>query len=144
MKVSVVLATKGPFVITIEPDRTIKEAIGVLALHNIGSLIVADETKRPLGILEEHEIIRRAASDEMVFSRFVSEVMKRDMVIGSPQDDLKTLAHTMTETRTRHMPILEDGVLVGIVSIGDILKAERDSYLGEVNRLEMEIMGGQV
>ncbi|MFZ1596939.1 MAG: CBS domain-containing protein, partial [Anaerolineae bacterium] len=100
-----------------------------------------DDNRRPVGILEEHDIIRRAASDEAIFERRVGEVMKKDMVIGSPHDDLRMLAHTMTETRTRHVPILEDGELVGIVSIGDILKAERDTYMGEVDRLQIEMMG---
>ncbi len=141
MKTSLILAKKGPNVATIQPGRTIREAIGVLAMHNIGSLVVVDDNRQPIGILEEHDIIRRAASDEAIFERLVSEVMKKDMIIGSPHDDLRMLAHTMTETRTRHMPILEEGVLVGIVSIGDILKAERDTYMGEIDRLQIEILG---
>ena len=141
MKTSLVLAKKGPNVATIHPELTIRDAIGVLAMHNIGSLVVVDDNRRPVGILEEHDIIRRAASDEAIFERRVGEVMKKDMVIGSPHDDLRMLAHTMTETRTRHVPILEDGELVGIVSIGDILKAERDTYTGEVDRLQIEMMG---
>ena len=64
MKTSLVLAKKGPNVATIHPELTIRDAIGVLAMHNIGSLVVMDDNRRPVGILEEHDIIRRAASDE--------------------------------------------------------------------------------
>ena len=141
MKTSLILSKKGPNVATIQPGRTIKEAIGVLAMHNIGSLVVVDDNRHPVGILEEHDIIRRAASDEAVFERLVSDVTKKDMVIGSPHDDLRMLAHTMTETRTRHVPLLAEGALVGIVSIADILKAERDTYMGEIDRLQIEILG---
>ncbi|MFZ1630497.1 MAG: CBS domain-containing protein, partial [Anaerolineae bacterium] len=83
MKTSLVLAKKGPNVATIHPELTIRDAIGVLAMHNIGSLVVVDDNRRPVGILEEHDIIRRAASDEAIFERRVGEVMKKDMVIGS-------------------------------------------------------------
>jgi CBS domain-containing protein len=65
--------------------------------------------------------------------------MTRDVVVGVPEDDLKTVGHTMTERRIRHLPVVEQGRLVGIVSIGDVVKALRDEYEGEVATLQMQI-----
>jgi CBS domain-containing protein len=65
--------------------------------------------------------------------------MTREVVIGSPQDDLRTVGHTMTERRIRHLPVMEGGQLVGIVSIGDVLKAQRDEYLGELDTLQIQL-----
>jgi CBS domain-containing protein len=62
--------------------------------------------------------------------------MIRDMIIGVPEDDLESVAHTMTEKRVRHIPVVEDGRLIGIVSIGDIVKAQRDQYRGELYTLQ--------
>ena len=65
------------------------------------------------------------------------------MITGIPQDDIVSVAHTMTEMRFRHLPIVEDGLLVGIISIGDILKAERNKYRGEIDTLETQIMADE-
>jgi CBS domain-containing protein len=82
-----------------------------------------DETGRPVGILSERDIVRTAARDEQIFGRAVGELMTRDVVVGVPHDDVKTVGHTMTERRIRHLPVMDKGRLVGIVSIGDVVKA---------------------
>ncbi len=140
MKVRRILATKGMRVITIGPEQQIRDAVAILARHNIGALVVVDTTNHPIGILSERDIIRESASNEQVFDRTVADLMTRDVITGMPNDDTHSLAHTMTERRFRHMPIVDEGVLIGIVSIGDILKAERDQYRGEIDTLETQIM----
>lgn len=140
MKVRRILATKGMRVITISPEQQIRDAVAILARHNIGALVVVDATNHPIGILSERDIIRESASNEQVFDRTVADLMTRDVITGMPNDDTHSLAHTMTERRFRHMPIVDEGVLIGIVSIGDILKAERDQYRGEIDTLETQIM----
>ena len=72
---------------------------------------------------------RRPGTSEL-FSRTVSAIMTRDVIVGTPQDDLLTVGMTMTDRRIRHLPVVDKGRLVGIVSIGDVVKAERDRYRG--------------
>ncbi|MCA9874012.1 MAG: CBS domain-containing protein [Anaerolineales bacterium] len=140
MKVRRILSTKGMRVITIGPGKQIRDAVALLSQHNIGALVVVDESNHPIGILSERDIIREAASNEDVFGLQVADLMTRDVITGMPGDDTHSLAHTMTDRRFRHMPIVDDGKLIGIVSIGDILKAERDQYRGEIDTLETQIM----
>lgn len=139
MNISHVLARKGGGVITIRPPQSIREALAVLAQHNIGALVVVESEARPVGILSERDIVRAAVGDERVFDRAVRDLMTRDVIVGAPEDDLKAVAHTMTEKRVRHLPVVTEGRLVGIVSIGDVVKAQRDAYEGEVATLEMRI-----
>lgn len=140
MKVSRILSTKRREIITIQPDQLIREAIRLLAEHNIGVLVVVDEAGQMAGILSERDIVRRAAKDEALFGKPVSEVMTDQVITGVPQDDIAQVMHTMTERRIRHMPILKDDKLIGMVSIGDIVKVQRDEYLGEIDTLETQIM----
>ena len=143
MNIASILATKGGKVFTISPERTIRQALAVLADHNVGALVVVDEGQRPIGIVSERDIAREAARNEQLFSRTVGEIMTKDVVVGQPQDDLKTVANTMTERRIRHLPIMDRGKLVGIVSIGDVMKAQRDQYEGEVDTLQTQILGNR-
>ena len=140
MKVSSILATKGTHVITIRPEQTVREAIGLLVEHNIGALVVVDKPGQPVGIISERDIVRAAARNEDLFSQPVSQVMTRNVIVGMPQDDLMSVAHTMTEKRFRHLPIVDRGKLVGIVSIGDVVKAQRDQYKGEIDTLTHQII----
>lgn len=142
MNVRTILATKGSDVITIRPHQAVREAVRLLARHNIGALVVVDEAGRPVGIISERDIVRAAArhEDRDVCAMLVEEIMTRDVVTGTPQDDVHSVAHTMTERRFRHLPIVEEGRLVGIVSIGDVVKAQRDLYRGEVDTLQTQIM----
>lgn len=142
MNIASILATKGDKVVTVGADQSIREALGVLAQHNIGALVVVDATMRPIGILSERDIVRAAAKDEKVFPRLVSQLMTRDLVLGSPGDDLGAVGHTMVERRIRHLPVVDGGKLVGMVSIGDVVKAQRDQYQGEVDTLQTIVMEG--
>jgi CBS domain-containing protein len=139
MNVASILGRKGGKVITCRPEQSIRQALALLAEHNIGALVVVDALGVPAGIVSERDIVREAARDERLFARTVGEIMTRDVVLGVPEDDLRAVRDTMTERRIRHLPVVADGRLVGIVSIGDIVKAERDQYLGEVDTLQMQV-----
>ena len=141
MNIASILATKGDKVVTVRADQTIREALGVLAQHNIGALVVVDGPMQPIGILSERDIVRAAAKDEKVFPLLVSQLMTRDLVLGSPSDDLGAAGQTMVQRHIRHLPIVEAGTLIGIVSIGDIVKAQRDQFQGEVDTLQTIVMG---
>jgi CBS domain-containing protein len=141
MNIQNILAKKGMNIVTIRPDQSIREAIAQLAEYNIGALVAVDETNRPIGILSERDITRALAKDEQIFSKLVSELMTRNVITGMPQDDLISVANTMTEKRIRHLPVVERHQLIGIVSIGDVVKAQRDQYQGEVDTLQTQILG---
>jgi CBS domain-containing protein len=140
MNIGHILATKGTKVVTIQPDRSVREALSLLAQHNIGALVVVDAKAQPVGILSERDIVRQAARREDIFMLTVGAIMTTDVVTALPQDDLLSVAHTMTEHRIRHLPVVESGKLVGVVSIGDIVKAQRDEYEGEVDTLQTQIL----
>jgi CBS domain-containing protein len=139
MNIAHVLAGKGVKVVTTRPEQTIRQALTLLAQHNIGALVVVDEGYQPVGILSERDIVREAARNEALFARGVGELMTREVIVGVPEDDLKTVGHTMTERHIRHLPVVEKGTLVGIVSIGDVVKALRDQYEGLVDTLQTQI-----
>ena len=140
MTIASILATKGNKVITIEPEQSIRDALRVLAEHNIGALVAIDPNRRPVGILSERDVVRAAVRDESVFGLTVSQLMTRDVIVGAPGDDLAAVGHTMIQRRIRHLPVVEGGKLIGMVSIGDVVKAQRDHYQGEVDTLQTIVM----
>ena len=143
MKVRTILATKGTNVVTIQPHQSLREAARLLAEHNIGALIVASEAGKLMGIISERDIIRAAARLENALLRHVSEVMTKEVIIGLPNDDLIAVAHAMTEKRFRHLPIMEQGEIVGIISMKDIVKCQRDQYQGEIDTLQTQIIADE-
>ncbi len=144
MKIESVLATESSDVITVRPDQWLREAVGLLAEHNIGALIVVDEAGRPIGIISERDIIREAARTETVLGQAVSRVMTKDLITASPEDDLETVLQTMTAKHFRHLPIVDGERLIGVISISDVVKAQLDRYQGEVDTLQTQIVEGQV
>lgn len=144
MKVKRLLATKSGSVITVRPDQPIRDAVALLSRHNIGALVVvAAGSDLPVGIISERDIIRRAAENENVFSESVRDIMTKEVITGMPQDDLYSVIHTMTERRFRHLPVVDGEKLVGIISIGDVMKAQRDAYRGEIDTLETQILADE-
>jgi CBS domain-containing protein len=139
MNIASILARKGGRVVTCRAEQSIRQALSLLAEHNIGALVVVDEAGGAAGMLSERDIVREAARDERLFGRTVGEIMTRDVIVGVPEDDLRAVRHTMTERRFRHVPVIAEGRLVGIVSIGDVVKAELDQYLGEVDTLQTQV-----
>ena len=143
MKVRSILATKGTNVITIQPKQSLKDAARLLAEHNIGALVVVNEAGQLVGIISERDIIRAAARLDEALSRPISEIMTKEVIVGLPNDDLIAVANAMTERRFRHLPIVERGEMVGIISMGDIVKCQRDQYKGEIDTLETQIIADE-
>ena len=141
MKIRHILAAKRGNVITIDRKQTIRQALQVLVKHNVGALVIVDDANRPVGILSERDIVRLAAKDPNCFDLLVENVMTTDLILGVQQDELRAVANTMTEQRIRHLPVVDDdGVLIGIISIGDIVKAERNHFEGEAEVLLTQLM----
>ena len=143
MTIASVLSKKGTKVVTAAPEQSIREALALLVDHNIGAVLVVDAEGKPVGMLSERDIVRELGRHEPVLGRTVGAVMTRHVIVGAPSDDLAAVAHTMTERRIRHLPVMDRGALVGIVSIGDVMKAQRDHYQGEVDTLQTQLMKGQ-
>jgi CBS domain-containing protein len=141
MNIATILARKGVAVVTIRPEHTLREALAVLAQHSIGALVVSDATGALVGILSERDIVREAVRNERFFTLPVSAIMTKDVITGQPDDDLNAVAMTMTNKRFRHLPVLDGGKIVGIISLGDVVKAQRDEYLGEVDTLQTQLLG---
>lgn len=140
MKVRSILSTRKRQVVTARPDQTVREAVRLLAENRIGAVVVTEPDGRIVGILSERDVIRTAAGDDNVLALPVSRVMTRNVVVGTPQDDVMAVATTMLEKRFRHLPIVDQGQLIGMISIGDVLKTQRDAYRGEVDTLETQIL----
>lgn len=143
MKIRTILATKGMNTISMHPEQTVKEAVLLLTEHNIGAIMVVDADGKMVGILSERDVIRELTRHGDIMTRPISSVMTSNVVTGTPQDDLKSVLQTMTERRFRHLPIMDQGSLIGIVSIGDVVKAQLDEYKGEIDTLRTQLIDGE-
>ena len=129
MKINDVIKAKPSHdVVTIRPDATVRELIALLAEHNVGALVVSEDGERVSGIVSERDVVRRLHSDEAVLDTAVSRIMTADVRTCVGTDGLTDLMQTMTEHRIRHVPVVADGRLTGIISIGDVVK----SRIGEL------------
>lgn len=123
MKIREILRRKGHEVITIAEESTVLEAVRILVEKNIGSLVVVEDD-RPTGIITERDVLRLTASTPGELGQTkVGAAMTREVVTATPDHGLHEMMGVMTERRIRHLPVLEDGRLVGIVSIGDLVNA---------------------
>lgn len=139
MKLADILANKGHHVLSIRPNASIDDAVQMLVRHNIGSLMVCDDQdcRRMRGIITERDILRAvAAHRSLVGEVTVEQVMTRDVIVGSPLDSVEDIMGVMTQNRIRHLPVLDGDELVGIVSIGDIVKAQHDALSMENHYLK--------
>lgn len=126
MKVKDVLKTKGPEVVTIHDEKMIFEAMEVLVKNKIGSLLALDQHGSIAGILTERDILYVSYTKyDVLKTTPVKDVMTTDLFIGEPEDELDAVENLMTENRIRHLPILEKKRLVGIISMGDVVKHQK-------------------
>ncbi len=129
MKINDVIHAKSQqAVVTISPDATVRELVALLAEHNVGALVVSDDGERVSGIVSERDVVRRLHGDDAVMDAPVSMIMSEDVRTCTGTDGLTDLMQTMTEHRIRHVPVVADGRLTGIISIGDVVK----SRIGEL------------
>jgi len=142
MNVHTILRNKGKSVVTIHPDATIERAVGVLRQRGIGALVVSDDGENVTGILSERDIVDalgRYGSELLAVS--VAEVMTCPVVTCAPEDSVAELMAEMTSRRIRHFPVVEDGRLIGIVSIGDLVKNRLDQIEYEAHSMREFIAG---
>ena len=127
MRIDAVLRHKGETVASIRPEATVREALAELARHGIGALVVSGDGRTPVGMMSERDVVRALdRSGAEILDSPVSSIMSTELQSCSPDDEVETLMAIMTRYRIRHVPVLKEGVLVGIVSIGDVVKNRMD------------------
>lgn len=127
MRVLDILKHKGHAVVTIRPDAACRDLLAVLAEHNIGAVVVSADGLTVGGIVSERDVVRRLHDrGDAVLDGPVSEITVWRVATCGPQDRIEEVRETMTELRVRHLPVVRDGRLVGVVSIGDIVKSTID------------------
>jgi len=141
MRIREVLDRKGGSVVTVEPDRTVHDAMRILVDNNIGSVIVTQDGST-VGILTERDVLRLgAASPEALATTLVGEAMTRELVVGVADDLVDYAAGVMTANRIRHLPIMDGQRLTGVVSIGDVVNALKQEKEVENRYLRDYIQG---
>ncbi len=136
MRINEVLRRKGSTVATVQPQASVTDLIEILASQGIGSVVVSEAGDDVAGIVSERDVVRGLReSGADLLGQPVSSIMTVGVHTCTPEDDLEQLARTMTEHRIRHLPVLVDGRLRGIVSIGDIVKHRIDELQGERDQL---------
>jgi len=136
MIVKAILAAKGGNIVSIEPTATLDVAVKTLAEHKIGALLVLGPDRRVIGILSERDIVRVLAErGAQVLEEPVSGVMTRKVVSCRQSDTVAAIMEMMTLGKFRHLPVVEDGKVVGLISIGDIVKRRVQEYETEQEAL---------
>jgi CBS domain-containing protein len=135
MIVETILRQKGTDVATIEPEASLRRAADWLRVKNIGALVVTSG-KAVLGLISEREIVHAFSRyGETAASMHVKEIMRRGVITASPDDSVTRVMQLMTRHRVRHMPVVLDGKIAGIISIGDVVKHRLEDLECETNVL---------
>jgi CBS domain-containing protein len=127
----IVAAKPDQAVVTISPRATVTDLLALLAENNVGALVVSNDGTSVDGIVSERDVVRRLHENPDVLSAEVGSIMTADVHTCGSDSDLDDMMSVMTERRIRHVPVVDDGTLVGIVSIGDVVKHK-------ISRLQFE------
>jgi CBS domain-containing protein len=142
MRIADVLRNKGSAVATISPDTSVTGLLAGMAEHNIGAMVVVG-SDGVLGIVSERDVVRRLNErGTELLDLSVSEIMTTMVVTCAPGDAIDDLTTLMTENRVRHVPVIENGQLAGIVSIGDVVKTRMEELQAEQEQLQTYISQG--
>jgi CBS domain-containing protein len=143
MRIADLLRHKGSDVATVPPGVSVSGLLEDLARHNVGAMVVVDETGSLVGIVSERDVVRRLdeRGAELLHSP-VSEIMTTSVVTCEPTEAVDSLASIMTKRRIRHMPVVTGGKLVGLVSIGDVVRSRIEQLESDREQLESYIAQG--
>ncbi len=143
MRVQQILKSKASSdVWTVPPETLVSKAAGVLAEHGIGSLVVSSDGKQALGILSERDIVRELAkSGSGCLTRKVEDYMTRNLVTATADMQADEVLQKMTDGRFRHMPVVDGDQMIGLITLGDVVKARLSELSMEKDALEGMIMG---
>lgn len=138
MRIQDVLRSKGDAVYTIRPDSSVADLLESLASHNVGALVVSADGSTVDGIVSERDVVRRMHDRGVsVLDEPVSAIMTSTVTTCTEQDTVEDLMRLMTDHRIRHIPVLRDGALVGVISIGDVVK----NRIGELEHERTNLIG---
>lgn len=138
-----VLHNKGRQVWTIPPGATVAEAVAELRQRGVGALVVAEEPTTVTGIFSERDVVRALAEEGAeALERSVADLMSTDVATCRARASVEELMRLMTERRIRHVPVVEDGRLAGLVSIGDVVKSRIDELRVEAEALQHYLASG--
>jgi CBS domain-containing protein len=144
MRLTDVLRSKGDGVVTVQPGSTVRDLLGVLAEHGIGAAVVSSDGRAVEGIVSERDVVRAVADRGAgVLDEAVSGICTTDVHTCAPDAHVDDLMRVMTERRIRHVPVVVDGALTGIVSIGDVVKHRMGELEGERAALSDYITTGR-
>ena len=144
MRISDVLRVKGGSVVTVTPETDVRQLLAVLAEHHIGAVVVSGDGNSVDGIVSERDIVRAlAARGSEIIEEPVSAICTTDVYTVDVDARIEDLMRIMTERRVRHLPVVTDGTLRGIVSIGDVVKRRIDELEGERSALSDYISGAR-
>ena len=142
MHVAAVLKRKGDRIVSAAPGDSVAAVTRLLTEHRIGAVLVTDEDGLPVGILSERDIVRAVARDgAAALDRPAADLMTRELITATPTDTVADMMAVMTQRRIRHVPIVESGRVVGVISIGDVVKARIDDAELEVESLRGYVAG---
>jgi CBS domain-containing protein len=137
MRISDVLSSKsGDQIVTIAPDASVRELLGLMAEHNIGAVVVSIDGRSVEGIVSERDVVRRLHENDQILDGAVSAIMTREVRTCEPHTSVDELRVLMTERRIRHVPVVANGELTGIISIGDVVKSSLDQLQFERDQLD--------
>ena len=143
MLVSQILKDKGDLVFTASPQETIGAAAALLHARRVGAMVVVDEAGAVVGILSERDVVRVIAEQGPGgLVKPIAACMTRDVVFAQPEETVDALLARMTDRRIRHLPVIKAGRLVGIISIGDLVKHKINEALAEADGLKAYITAG--
>jgi CBS domain-containing protein len=138
-----ILAGKGSDVVTTRPDAPVTEVAQLLKAKRIGAVVVTDADEELCGIMSERDLACGLADHGANLLRMrVADLMTREISTCSPDDGIDRLMRQMTEGRFRHLPVMEDGRMIGIISIGDVVKHRLQELENEAHMLQDYISGG--
>jgi CBS domain-containing protein len=144
VRIKEVLAGKSTHeVVTVMPDATVRELLALLAEHNIGALVVSTDGSSVDGIVSERDVVRRLHEDDAVLEAPVSSIMSAEVETCEGHHTVDELMRVMTERRFRHVPVVENGRLTGIVSIGDVVKSRMSELQFERDQLDSYVHSSQ-
>lgn len=144
MRIADVLKNKGAAVATISPENTVAQLLAGLTEMNIGAMVVIGPGGLLAGIVSERDVVRKLHErGSSLLAQPVSEIMSTVLATCTPRDTVDHLSVLMTENRVRHIPVLDDGRLAGIVSIGDVVKTRMEELEAEQQQLQAYITQGR-
>jgi CBS domain-containing protein len=143
MTIAKILGSKGGKIVAVAPGDTLQSAAATLTSQKVGALVALNETGALVGILSERDIVRICAEQgTSAMATLVQDAMTKDVLTASPQDGIDSAMARMTDRRIRHLPVLDGQTLVGVVSIGDLVKAKIDEALADADAMRAYIAPG--